>query len=67
MNDRRSVTGRDIFMFNFIQKRVPCFLLKHVTRHQISYFVFYFSWGMGTNGQLGTGEDEDVWSPTVIK
>jgi len=26
-----------------------------------------YSWGMGTNGQLGTGEDEDVWSPTVIK
>jgi len=25
------------------------------------------SWGMGTNGQLGTGEDEDVWSPAVIK
>ena len=26
-----------------------------------------FSWGMGTNGQLGTGEDEDVWTPTVMK
>jgi len=25
------------------------------------------SWGMGTNGQLGTGEDEEVWSPAVIK
>ncbi|XP_069080213.1 regulator of chromosome condensation isoform X3 [Pleurodeles waltl] len=22
-----------------------------------------FSWGMGTNYQLGTGEEEDVWSP----
>ncbi|XP_063300521.1 regulator of chromosome condensation [Pelobates fuscus] len=22
-----------------------------------------FSWGMGTNQQLGTGEEEDVWSP----
>jgi len=26
-----------------------------------------FSWGMGTNGQLGTGEDEDVWSPNKMK
>jgi len=22
-----------------------------------------FSWGMGTNGQLGTGEEDDVWEP----
>ena len=26
-----------------------------------------FSWGMGTNGQLGTGEEEDVWSPNKMK
>jgi len=26
-----------------------------------------YSWGMGTNGQLGTGEDDDVWSPNIIK
>ena len=26
-----------------------------------------FSWGMGPNGQLGTGDEEDVWDPTVIK
>ena len=24
------------------------------------------SWGMGTNGQLGTGEEEDVWEPYLI-
>jgi len=22
-----------------------------------------YSWGMGTNGQLGTGEEDDVWQP----
>jgi len=26
-----------------------------------------FSWGMGTNGQLGTGEEDDVWAPAVMK
>jgi len=26
-----------------------------------------YSWGMGTNGQLGTGDEEDVWDPTVMK
>ena len=26
-----------------------------------------FSWGMGTNGQLGTGEEEDLWQPTLMK
>jgi len=26
-----------------------------------------FSWGMGTNGQLGTGEDDDLWEPTKLK
>ena len=26
-----------------------------------------YSWGMGTNGQLGTGEDDDVWTPTLMK
>jgi len=25
-----------------------------------------YSWGMGTNGQLGTGEEEDVWEPYLI-
>merc|ERR1719244_488027 len=25
-----------------------------------------YSWGMGTNGQLGTGGEEDVWSPTRV-
>ncbi|XP_043362075.1 regulator of chromosome condensation isoform X4 [Dermochelys coriacea] len=25
-----------------------------------------FSWGMGTNYQLGTGEEEDVWSPVEM-
>ena len=24
------------------------------------------SWGMGTNGQLGTGEEEDVWEPYLV-
>ena len=24
------------------------------------------SWGMGTNHQLGTREEEDCWSPTKI-
>ena len=33
-----------------------------VTREGVCY-----SWGMGTNGQLGTGEEEDVWSPTIIR
>jgi regulator of chromosome condensation len=23
-----------------------------------------FSWGMGTNGQLGLGDEEDAWEPT---
>ena len=26
-----------------------------------------YSWGMGTNGQLGTGDEEDVWSPGMMK
>lgn len=26
-----------------------------------------YSWGMGTNGQLGTGEEDDLWEPTVMK
>merc|ERR1712080_169999 len=26
-----------------------------------------YSWGMGTNGQLGTGEEEDVWEPFLVK
>jgi len=26
-----------------------------------------YSWGMGTNGQLGTGEEEDVWEPKLMK
>ena len=26
-----------------------------------------YSWGMGTNGQLGTGEEEDVWEPSLMK
>lgn len=25
-----------------------------------------FAWGMGTNGQLGTGDEEDVYVPTKI-
>ena len=33
----------------------------------IVIMMMMFSWGMGTNGQLGTGEEEDVWSPGVIK
>ncbi|CAK9799704.1 Regulator of chromosome condensation [Anthophora plagiata] len=26
-----------------------------------------YSWGMGTSGQLGTGEEEDVEEPTLVK
>ena len=26
-----------------------------------------FSWGMGTNGQLGLGHEDDVLEPTSIK
>lgn len=26
-----------------------------------------YGWGMGTNGQLGTGEEDDCESPTLIK
>lgn len=26
-----------------------------------------FGWGMGTNGQLGNGEEEDCWEPTHVK
>eukprot|EP00088_Acartia_fossae_P007766 TRINITY_DN13641_c0_g1_i1.p1 TRINITY_DN13641_c0_g1~~TRINITY_DN13641_c0_g1_i1.p1 ORF type:complete len:441 (+),score=87.17 TRINITY_DN13641_c0_g1_i1:57-1379(+) len=26
-----------------------------------------YAWGMGTNGQLGTGDDEDVDTPTLMK
>lgn len=26
-----------------------------------------FSWGMGTNGQLGTGEEDDVWAPYLVQ
>ena len=26
-----------------------------------------YSWGMGTNCQLGTGEEEDVWAPGLMK
>lgn len=25
-----------------------------------------FAWGMGTNYQLGTGEEDDVWSPVEM-
>lgn len=25
-----------------------------------------FAWGMGTNYQLGTGQDEDAWSPVEM-
>jgi len=25
-----------------------------------------YSWGMGTNGQLGTGEEDDVWEPYLV-
>lgn len=25
-----------------------------------------FAWGMGTNYQLGTGEEDDVWSPVQM-
>ena len=25
------------------------------------------AWGMGTNGQLGTGEEDDVYEPTKMK
>ena len=24
------------------------------------------AWGMGTNGQLGTGEEDDVWQPYLV-
>lgn len=31
------------------------------------FFVYItgsvYAWGMGTNMQLGTGDEEDVWSP----
>ena len=27
---------------------------------------FLNSWGMGTNGQLGTGEEDDVWEPYLV-
>lgn len=26
-----------------------------------------YSWGMGSSGQLGTGEEEDVEIPTLVK
>lgn len=26
-----------------------------------------YSWGMGTSGQLGTGEEEDVEEPVLVK
>lgn len=26
-----------------------------------------YGWGMGTNGQLGTGEEDDCDEPTLIK
>lgn len=26
-----------------------------------------YGWGMGTNGQLGTGEEDDCFEPTLIK
>ena len=26
-----------------------------------------YSWGMGTNGQLGTGEEDDAWSPVLVR
>jgi len=26
-----------------------------------------YSWGMGTNGQLGTGQEDDVWEPSLMK
>ena len=26
-----------------------------------------YSWGMGTNGQLATGEEDDVWAPFLVQ
>ena len=38
-----------------------------------NYILFYFnfsgtaySWGMGTNYQLGNGTDEDIYEPTLV-
>ena len=29
-------------------------------------FLQLFSWGMGTNGQLGHGGEEDAWEPVEM-
>lgn len=34
--------------------------------HITSFAGRAFAWGMGTNHQLGTGEEEDVWSPVEM-
>lgn len=32
----------------------------------LSFVGRVFAWGMGTNYQLGTGQEEDVWSPVEM-
>lgn len=36
------------------------------SRYCLFYLGTAFSWGMGTNCQLGNGNDEDVYEPTPI-
>lgn len=45
-----------------------CRVYKTGSAHCWSCFVpgSVYSWGMGTNMQLGTGEEEDEWSPIKI-
>lgn len=38
------------------------------TVNNLAYFEGeLYGWGMGTSFQLGTGEDEDCYEPTLIK
>jgi alpha-tubulin suppressor-like RCC1 family protein len=29
-------------------------------------FIYFFSWGMGSNGQLGQSDEEDLWEPGTM-
>ena len=54
-------------------KLYRCFSVQTIQNPNCLFFGHLFllnhflnSWGMGTNGQLGTGEEDDVWEPYLV-
>jgi alpha-tubulin suppressor-like RCC1 family protein len=56
----------NIFINN-ISKRVKCTELYLIFDNLFYFLGKLYAWGMGTSGQLGTGEDEDVDVPILIE